>query len=167
MRRRAFSLIELMLAVGIVAFCFLALIGLMPVGLASVKNSREQAAAAGVLDQVASAIRAAASTSGSPGSFRGSGQYADLAWTLGGATVEAEYALSLGGVRTTAANAGFGRLRVHVRLLPPADGFSRGSALVSVAWPLSSQWDAGRGEWDKAKGSVASWLVFLPSNAWQ
>lgn len=61
-RATAFSLVEMTLALGLSAFCLTAIMGLLPVGLRSSQEAREQTAATGLLSTVAADLRAAAST---------------------------------------------------------------------------------------------------------
>lgn len=58
-----FSLVEVTLALGIAAFCLLALFGLLPLGLQANQNSISQAAAASVLSSVIADLRATPRTS--------------------------------------------------------------------------------------------------------
>lgn len=53
----AFSLVEVVLALGIAAFCLVAMLGLLPTGLKSAKNTTDQTAAASLLDNVALDLR--------------------------------------------------------------------------------------------------------------
>lgn len=55
----AFSLIEVTLAIGLIAFALLGLLALLPAGLSTQRHAQEEARAVAVLDQVASAVRAA------------------------------------------------------------------------------------------------------------
>jgi type II secretory pathway pseudopilin PulG len=63
----AFSLVELTLALGVAAFCLIAVFGLVPVGTQTNRNATSQTAATNILSSVASDIRASpkAGTSGS------------------------------------------------------------------------------------------------------
>jgi len=63
-RCAALSLVEVTLALGIVSFSMLAVVGLLPVGLQSIKNANEQAGAANVIGGIADALRKASSTDG-------------------------------------------------------------------------------------------------------
>jgi len=68
MRRRihflaGFSLVEVTLALGVAAFCLLALFGLLPVGLQANQNSISQTAAASVLSSIIADLRATPKTS--------------------------------------------------------------------------------------------------------
>ena len=53
-----FSLVEVTLAVGIAAFCLIALFGLLPLGLQTNQNAISQTAAASVLSSVVADLRA-------------------------------------------------------------------------------------------------------------
>ena len=55
----AFSLIEVTLALGIVAFALVALMGLLPTGLSTQQLSQEEAEAASTLNMVATAVQGA------------------------------------------------------------------------------------------------------------
>lgn len=54
----AFSLVEVALALGIAAFCLIAVFGLMPVGVQTNRNATSQTAATNILSSVVSDIRA-------------------------------------------------------------------------------------------------------------
>jgi uncharacterized protein (TIGR02598 family) len=54
----AFSLVEVTLALGIAAFCLIAVFGLMPVGVQTNRNATSQTAATNILSSVVSDIRA-------------------------------------------------------------------------------------------------------------
>ena len=66
-RRQGFSLVEVTLALGVAAFCLLAILGLLPVGLTSNRNAIEQTAAAGIATGIFADLRATPFTSGSNG----------------------------------------------------------------------------------------------------
>jgi len=53
----AFSLVELTLALGVAAFCLLAVFGLMPVGVQTNRNATSQTAAAGIMAAVVADLR--------------------------------------------------------------------------------------------------------------
>jgi uncharacterized protein (TIGR02598 family) len=54
----AFSLVELTLALGVAAFCLLAVFGLVPVGVQTNRNATSQTAATNILTSVVSDLRA-------------------------------------------------------------------------------------------------------------
>lgn len=55
---RAFSLVEVTLALGIAAFCLIAVFGLMPVGVQTNRNATSQTAATSILSNVIADMRA-------------------------------------------------------------------------------------------------------------
>src|SRR5690606_36990460 len=61
-RCNAFSLVEVALSLGLVSFCLLSVIGLLPIGLQSVRSTSDQAAAANAAERIALAIRKATTT---------------------------------------------------------------------------------------------------------
>src|SRR5947208_1971523 len=58
-RVHAFSLVEVTLALGIAAFCLLAVFGLMPIGVQTNRNANSQSAAANIMAAVVADLRAA------------------------------------------------------------------------------------------------------------
>ena len=54
----AFSLVELTLAIGIAAFCLIAVFGLMPVGVQTNRNATSQTAATNIIASVIADMRA-------------------------------------------------------------------------------------------------------------
>jgi uncharacterized protein (TIGR02598 family) len=60
--QKAFSLVELTLAMGVSSFCLLSILGVLPVGLASNQNSRERTAAASLARGIVADLRALAQT---------------------------------------------------------------------------------------------------------
>jgi uncharacterized protein (TIGR02598 family) len=65
-RAAAFSLVELVLALGVVAFCLYAVFGLMPVGMQTNRNATSQTAATNIIAAIVADVRttsAAATTS--------------------------------------------------------------------------------------------------------
>lgn len=161
LRPSAFSLVEVTISIGILAFCVLAMVGLLPVGLKSIQNSNEQAAAAQILTALADNLRGAVSQNGSYSfafaasqkAFKIGGQPETHAWT--NLTLEGLPSASL---REPA------RLSARLVLNPPASRTSSATATISIAWPAaaSPQWNADSMSWSKADGSLTSGIVFLP-----
>src|SRR5438876_4585783 len=58
-RVHGFSLVEVTLALGIAAFCLLAVFGLMPIGVQTNRNTTSQSAAANIIAAVVADLRAA------------------------------------------------------------------------------------------------------------
>ena len=59
---RAFSLVEVAVAIALSSFCLIALFGLLPVGLRINQTSIEQTAATGILTEITADLRATPST---------------------------------------------------------------------------------------------------------
>src|SRR4030095_332105 len=64
----AFSLVELTLALGIAAFCLIAVFGLMPIGVQTNRNATSQTTAANIMASVVADLRATPKT---PGTWTG------------------------------------------------------------------------------------------------
>lgn len=157
-----FTLAEVVLALGIVSFCLLAIVGLLPVGMNSIRSARNEIAAASVTQWISNAIRNA-SVTGTTSSFEYTAlsPYSSLSWSTGGSSVAKDYSnLSYGG--TPSNNILDQQFNVHIELSPPSSLAASGTALVSVAWPTRAQWDADNRRWINAQGSISTWIVFLP-----
>jgi len=153
--RKAFSLVEVVLALGLVSFCLLAIVGLLPTGLRSVKNASAEAAAVNALNYLDSAIRNATTTDGTD--YVANGTYNLMTWSLDGAArTFADIPINLGGLRDETDV----RFKAHVEVIAPAGTNAPGRALVTVAWPVASTWVEG--QWKGAEGSVSSGIIFLP-----
>jgi uncharacterized protein (TIGR02598 family) len=61
----AFSLVEVTLALGIAAFCLIAVFGLLPVGVQTNRNATSQTAAGNIISAVVTDLRTMPKTSGS------------------------------------------------------------------------------------------------------
>lgn len=154
-----FSLIEVVIAIGIVTFCLIAILGLLPTGLKAVKNANEEAAAANVLNTIASSLRNANSTDGTNYSFGFAGQ--TNGYSVGGTAVSSAWTnLTLEG--TT--NNSWKRLSAILVITPPATLATNGRATISVAWSAAAnpQWNSSSNSWSRAEGSLTSGIQFLP-----
>jgi len=61
-RSRAFSLVEVTLALGVAAFCLIAIFGLTPVGVQTNRNATSQTAATNIISAVVADLRATPTT---------------------------------------------------------------------------------------------------------
>ena len=160
----AFSLVEVTLALGIVSFALVAVLGLLPVGLKSVKNANEQAGAANVLNAIAGTLRTASSTNG----VNFSGRFADqnISYTLGASSPAIVWPnLTLEGAQEDVSGNPPKRLSARLEILQtPANISTLGRAVLSVAWSAQANptWDASANRWTKADGSITSGIQFLP-----
>lgn len=62
----AFSLVEVTLALGIAAFCLIAVIGIIPVGVQTNRNAKSQTAATNIMAAVVSDLRATPTAGNNP-----------------------------------------------------------------------------------------------------
>jgi len=153
----AFSLIEVVVALGLVSFCLVSMVGLLSAGLSTEKDTRERAAAASSAEKIAGAIREAADTAGT---YQALGSYSNLFWTIGGSAVTGTLTnISLSGDPVTTSGP---RLTARILLTPPATRFASGTALISVAWPSQAIWNPSSNNWMNAAGSISTWLIFNP-----
>jgi len=65
----AFSLVEVTLALGVAAFCLIAVFGLLPVGVQTNRNGTSQTAATNIIAAVAADLRATPKTSATSSQF--------------------------------------------------------------------------------------------------
>jgi type II secretory pathway pseudopilin PulG len=156
----AFSLVEVVLALGIVSFCLLAIVGLLPVGLKAVKNANEQAGAAQVVDGIADALRKASSTNGT--NFAATFAGGSIAYTLGGGNSSTNQwpDLDLNGTSDPTGK----RLSARLEILQQPTAIQPGRAVISVAWPAQANptWNSANQTWSNAEGSVTTAIQFLP-----
>jgi len=155
-----FSLVEVTVAIGIVAFAMLAVVGLLPTGMKIARNSAEQAQAADVVHTLAESLRGAATTNGTDYVTAFAGQ--SISYKVGGPASTLQWTnLTLeGNADATAA-----RFVAAVTVTPPASAATNGRALISVAWPAVARpvWNSSSNAWDaKAEGSVTAAIQFLP-----
>jgi uncharacterized protein (TIGR02598 family) len=127
-REDAFSLVEVTLALGIAAFCLIAVFGLMPVGVQTNRNATSQTAATNILSSAGSDIRASpAGTSATVqyGIRRGKGNTTTVYFDGQG-----QITTSLG------ANS---RYRLYVRIYPIAaqPPYLASYAYLKVTWPAA------------------------------
>lgn len=160
--RRAFSIIEVVIALGLVAFCLVAIMGLLPLGLRSVRESNEQAGAANAIAHIAEAIRGSTSSVATPGTFNGVIAGQPFTYSLGGGPQTLD--LRLSGNGAVAGSPTDERLAVRVKIVAPATGATTGTAEIGVAWPAAANPTRNdtTGEWSKAQGSVNATIRFLP-----
>lgn len=156
-----FSLIEVTIALGLISFCLIALLALLPAGLRNVKETRERIAGASCIEKIAASIRNASLSTTPANTYHAVGGYTNLTWSIGGAPVTGTFTnISLTGDPASAV--ADQRLVAYVKVVPPANGVSSGSALITVAWPNRATWNAGSSKWSNAIGSLSTWMIFTP-----
>ncbi len=150
---RAFSLIEVMLALGVLSFALISVMALWPAGLKSVKAARDEAAAANVMQMIAGTLRTTALDAsseyktvfaGKPINFKAGDPMLEVVWN--DLTLEG-YAEKSGQPK---------QLVAVLNLYPPADRMAAGRAMISVAWSAQSRpvWDPSSRRWSTPKGSI-------------
>lgn len=157
----AFTLTEIALALGIISFGLVAVLGMLPAGLGAMRHGRDELAAAHCLRYLSDSIRRAERLNGVlPSTFQGGGILTNLSWTVGEAGPVFMTLTNLTSAGSPAARPEDGLLSAHVEITPPANSRSAGSAYVTVAWPAQAAWD-GQG-WTRHQGQIATHVVFLP-----
>jgi Tfp pilus assembly protein PilV len=155
----AFSLVEVVLALSVVSFSVITLLGLIPIGLKAFNNAAQQAGAANCLRQISSSIQDAVPT-GAP-KYTANYGLSNFTWNLDGQIQTSTLAnLSADGLPTT--NAPDERLVAYVEIDSPPAVNTTGTAKISVAWPSRAQWNPATKTWSNAQGSVSTCIVFLP-----
>lgn len=137
--KTGFSLVEVALALGVSAFCLIAILGLLPVGLKSSQAALEQTAANGILSAVATDLRATPPTS-PPGRAASSQQFgipipAHPLAASDAAAASTFYFTSSGKCLQTPSDPET-RYRLTVHFLPNATGTKSATfATLQVSWP--------------------------------
>jgi type II secretory pathway pseudopilin PulG len=158
--RHGFSLIEVVLALGIVSFALMTVLALLPLGLRSIKNANEMAGASAISNDIADRLRAATTTDGI--NFESEYQSESIRFSVGGNSSEVKWTdLTLNGYRETANSPK--RLSAVVSVFPPGQPTAPGRAIVSVAWSAQANpvWNTAAGAWDGAEGNVVIPMQFL------
>jgi prepilin-type N-terminal cleavage/methylation domain-containing protein len=145
-----FSLIEVVIALGIISFALVAVIGLLPTGLNSQRQAVDQAFGAQALNAVAQGIQGI--SAGTNGTLRFGPV---LAGVPVGQGTNSLYLLENGTL--TSSSDPTSRGRVFIDQKPPVGSLR--PIFISVAWPQSAV-RAGS-SWTNAQGSVSAFL-YLP-----
>ena len=157
----AFSLVEVVIAIGIVSFVIFGVMGLIPSGMKIFRSSNEQSGGANLLNALSDSIRRAVTTNGTNYTWTCSGS--SYSYVINGAPVTNTLnALTLQG--GTATNTLDQQLKAVVVVTPPLSVWSEGSAMISVAWPASggAAWNSVTRQWSHVDGSATLGIRFLP-----
>ena len=140
----AFSLVEVTLALGIAAFCLIAVLGLVPVGVQTNRNATSQTTATNILSSVVSDIRASpkgGTTTAKYAVRRSKGNTTTVCFDGQGQPDP------LGGqIGNVSCRAGNWRYRLYVKIyptvaLPPSSGltpYCANYAVLKLAWPAAA-----------------------------
>ena len=121
----SFSLVELTLAIGIAAFCLMAVFGLLPIGVQTNQAAISQTAAASILSAVASDLRATPGTSDMSAQF--SLNFASPSQTL---------YFDEAGRATSVADGARYRLTIAFPVNPAGANAAR-FAVLKISWPAA------------------------------
>ena len=133
----AFSLVEITLAMGVAAFCLLAVMGMLPIGLKTQKASVQQTTANSIISQIEGKLRAA--TRVPPGQE----DKTDSKWLLhphtGGGPWDSEpdvlYFTNEGNSVGSAVTSDSIYRATITYFQPPTPGYSTSLADITVSWP--------------------------------
>ena len=166
--KAGFSLAEVTLALGIAAFCLIAVFGLLPVGLTNNQNSTEQTTAANIVTAVVADLRSTPATSGTS-------QMYQIPIPAAGSTATGPYHLYFDGGGAPDATASQSNpapyvasssiFRVSVAFAPPAVNAKTATPVrILVTWPAPAGGAMATGTWPaKFSGSFES-VTFLNRN---
>lgn len=126
--QNAFSLVEVTVALGIAAFCLIAIFGLLPTGMTSNKSSIEQTAAVNLLTAIDADLRS------TPASIAQSSQFRIPVSAAGGPTTKF---ISEDG--QLVASADEARYLLSIWMRPPAsDSKQATTARLLITWPAQA-----------------------------
>jgi uncharacterized protein (TIGR02598 family) len=129
-RSRGFSLIEVVLALGVASFALIAVVALLPVGIQSTKDSLEESGAVNVISQVVADRRA------SPLTAQSMLYQLPILNTAMSATSQSFLVTDYDQLTSTASQAQY---RVDYRIVPPVTGSLDSYQMwLRVSWPAAS-----------------------------
>ena len=132
-----FSLVEVVIAIGVASFCLIAVLGLLPVGMKANKDSSNQTTAAGLAMAIASDLKATPATT--PAISTNSTTYRLSIPPAGSAATTSTLYLSEDGSTNASASDFKSSYRATVTITPPASGLkSATAARILVTWPATA-----------------------------
>lgn len=156
-----FSLVEVVVAIGVVAYAIFGILGMLPVGIKGFQNATCEAAAADVLSGLSVALRSAQTTNGTNFDWGFSGT--TCRYAVGGSPVTNGWSsLSLEGA--AAGNSLYRQLSAVCLVTPPQSQSGEGAAVLSVAWPSAANpvFNGTNLSWSRAEGSLTLPIRFVP-----
>lgn len=152
----AFSLVEVVVALGISVFCIISIFALLTGGSQIMKQSWERSSAVDLIAVSSDSIRSA--TADANGVMCTPPPFAFLKWKVGGTAFSTNFYFDR--MNRMVFTPGEGLFVMHVEFTPPQDRFHPGNVRLSTSWPSSSKW-MGQG-WTNSFGSVDSWMALVP-----
>ncbi|HEX4084920.1 MAG TPA: prepilin-type N-terminal cleavage/methylation domain-containing protein [Chthoniobacteraceae bacterium] len=146
-KQRAFTLVEVSLAMGVAAFCLLAMIGLLPMGINSNQATVQQMTAASLARTISADLRATPDVSGTATLSPVLKMVVPGVGTASSGTMESIYFAS-DGTAVSAVNAKANpaketpAYRATVTFLPPQTGRAATQVRIFITWPgmADSNW---------------------------
>lgn len=148
-----FSLVEVTIALGIIAFCVVAVFGLLPTALRSVKEANDRRNAVEVMNGIAGDLLSRSGME-TQATNRLSGVFSNVTWSS--AVVKTNVIIPADG-RLGEPNGQL--MKAALEIVPPASRFGAGMAKISIAWPETANINAS-GVWTNAQGSVRTIVYF-------
>ncbi len=143
-RRAGFSLVEVAIALGIAAFCLVALLGLLPLGLNSTRAASEETLAMNIATAVIADLKSVPNLSGTSSSSPQVSKLYQLSLPLPGASsVPTPFLVTETGKITTAAN-NDARYLVTMTMTAPPNNLSVSNQLqptlvnIRISWPAQA-----------------------------
>ena len=138
----AFSLVEVTLALGIAAFCLIAVFGLVPVGVQTNRNATSQTTATNILSSVISDIRASPKGSGTTPKYKIRRSKSNITTVCFDGQGQPD---PLGGqIGNVNCRAGNWRYRLYVKISPPATlpstfiPYCANYVVLKLVWPAAA-----------------------------
>jgi hypothetical protein len=132
----AFSLVELTLALGVAAFCLIAVFGLIPVGMQTNRNATSQTIATNIIASIAADLRSTGTTGNSPEFCIGLGATKTMYFER-----EARCSSDIPGLKDCCTGASTGIVAVKTRYRATVTFPSTGSLVyadIKVSWPAEA-----------------------------
>lgn len=158
MMRKGFSLVEVTIALGIIAFCVISVVALLPMGMNSLQSARDRRNATEVLNLLAGDLLSQRMSPG--GTNHLPGVFSNYSWTVGGTNVTGVLEVPADG-RQASSGADVVTMKVHFSIEPPKDHWSAGLARLSVAWPGSARRETTNA-WSGERGHADAVIYFSP-----
>lgn len=154
-----FSIVEVALALALVALSLVAILGLLPVALDGVQRSTEERNATAALRAIQARIMTAEIYQKNGDYYQRVAGVNGSDWRVGGPTFGPwEVKLNSGGLPDN--NPAMQVMVARITILPPADLESVGYANIKLAWPSRANWSSNG--WVNAKGHKEVSFHFMP-----
>ena len=158
MKRKGFSLVEVTIALGIIAFCVISVVALLPMGMNSLQSARERRNATEFINLLAGDLLSKRVSSTGTNSLPG--VFSNYSWSVGGTNVSGVLEVPADG-RQGSSGSDLATMQVFFSIDPPKDRWSAGLARFSVAWPGGAKRKADN-TWTGARGHAEAVIYFSP-----